>query len=163
MANINLYKYHQLTTIDRIYANKGLLDLMLNIEALLSSCNLYALDSSWLKAELISGPWVSRYWVEATFRFEYKDMPDPESIRVLAKLNIKCKYEKKVEQEIKPIYKTTRNEGQYQVANNEIKDRTVWYVKLQIPKKLLCQDSYLDRFMDEVPTDIADDLEMENQ
>ena len=70
---------------------------------------------------------------------------------------------KKVEQEIKPIYKTTRTEGQYQVANNEIKDRTVWYVKLQIPKKVLCQDSYLDRFMDEVPTDIADDLEMENQ
>lgn len=160
MATMNLYQYYKLTTIDRIYANKGLLDLMLNVEALLSGANLYVIDKNWLQGELISGPWVSRYWVKVTFRFDYDQMPDPESIRTLAKLNIKTKYRKQKETELKTTKQFTQ-ELNHSVANTIKSEREVWYVDLQIPKKLLCSDSYLDRYMDDIPADIETDLDME--
>ncbi len=157
MTKINLLKFHQLRVIDDLYNYKSLLDILINIEALLNSYNIYAYDPNWLKGEVVEGPKVKKYWVYLTLKFDYKDMPDPETIRMLDKVNIKVKYKEDEEEVLKFLYDYDYiSRGSYYSGRDKKEIKKIWYVKLQIPRKLLYNDKALESYYDKVDFDNFD-------
>ncbi len=71
-------------TIESIYDGNTKLDMLLEFESILDNLHLYAYKN-WIKGEVVDGPHISRYWVEATLMWPKRMMPDPEGARRLTK------------------------------------------------------------------------------
>ena len=59
--------YQSKDTIQRLYDQDNLLDILIEFEAVLDSLDLYTFKK-WFEGEVASGPWLRRYWVEVTLK-----------------------------------------------------------------------------------------------
>ena len=62
-----------------IYMSESSLETMMDIERVMDSLDLYAFKN-WKRGELIEGPIKTTHWVECSFMWPYKMMPDPERL-----------------------------------------------------------------------------------
>lgn len=137
MANLDTLRD---TIVTSFYDNSVMLNTLMNIEYLLSDEVILYPYENWENAEVISGPFVKRYFVTVVFRFDYEEMPNPEAIKVLEKFGIITKYKKVKEQ-------------QY----GEKKKKDAWYVQLEIPKKLVTDSRQAEKL-----SQIEDMLDIES-
>ena len=68
--------------IKKISETNTLLDMLLEVEKVLDSCDLYAY-ANWKKGEVLEGPTLERHWVNVKLLYPYNDMPDPEGAKRL--------------------------------------------------------------------------------
>ena len=130
--------------IKKISETNTLLDMLLEVEKVLDSCDLYAY-ANWKKGEVLEGPSLERHWVNVKLLYPYNNMPDPEGAkRLLAR---QCMVEFKKETLLTPFKVKTFGDVEVEVrpdGSTRYKTRTesqpVWVVELKIPRK------YVDDF-----------------
>lgn len=159
MPKFNLKDYEELETIDRLYSFDSLLDILLNIEGFLDDLNIYAYDKNWFRGEVVSGPIISRYWIKVIFKFDEKYMPNPEVIKVLEKTGSRVSYEQGiVEYHVDTDHFNNVGGNQYMSMDKKKKRKKVWYIQIEIPKKLIYNniDLKLNTFEEDVDFDVFD-------
>jgi hypothetical protein len=114
-----------------------LLDIMLEIEDVLDSLDIYVFKN-WFLGEVIDGPRIKRYWVELTLQYPKSLMPDPRAGLRLLKHGIMVSYEK----------------GQLEALKDKPAE-PVWLVKVEVPRKLLTgmSNATTDYYDDEIDVD----------
>ena len=65
-----------------LYMSESSLETMMDIERVLDSLDIYAFQN-WKKGELVEGPITKKHWVESTFMWPKKSMPDPDGAKRL--------------------------------------------------------------------------------
>lgn len=154
--------------IKKISETNTLLDMLLEVEKVLDSCDLYAY-ANWKKGEILEGPTLERHWVNVKLLYPYKDMPDPEGAkRLLAR---QCMVEFRKDTLITPVKIRNfddltvdiRPDGS-QRFKTKTKSEPVWVVELKVPRKYVDEfstavieadeDSYVDTEDTNTETDI---------
>lgn len=127
--------------VNAFYDNSVLLNVALNIEKFLQEDAIIYPYKGWEEGELISGPFIKRYFVSIILRFAYEDMPDPEGAKVLKEFGIAVKYKKVKEKEI--------DEEETEKQNKEVtKSVNFWYVQLDIPHALVTDERQAEQLKD---------------
>jgi len=155
--------------IKKISETNTLLDMLLEVEKVLDSCDLYAY-ANWKKGEVLEGPTLERHWVNVKLLYPYNEMPDPEGAkRLLAR---QCLVDYKKETLLTPV--KVRNFDDVEVTvrpdgSTRYKTRTesqpVWVVELKIPRKYVDEFSTAvieadeDSYVDTEDTNTETDLE----
>lgn len=84
------------SAIQNLYDQDGLLDILIGVEKYFDDMDLFAYKN-WIYGELVEGPFVSKYWVEVTFKYDHDTFPDPMGTKVLeqqgTKISIKRDFE----------------------------------------------------------------------
>ena len=93
--------------VKRITDSEDLLSIAIDIEQYFDSNNLYAF-AHWIDGEIVSGPFVKRYWVKVVLKYPYEKMPDPDGGLRLLKHGTKIHYDIKFEERPQEI--KTQNE-----------------------------------------------------
>jgi hypothetical protein len=135
--------------ISRLTAKEDLVDIMIDIESYLDNSNLYVYDN-WMKGELVSGPYVRRYWIDVTFKYALHEMPDPQGGLRLTPHGTKVSYCKAHELVDQPI--ETPSDYEPGTRKPRFKKEPVWLVHMKIPRRFietLGQD-VLDTYADEM-------------
>ena len=144
--------------IKKISETNTLLDMLLEVEKVLDSCDLYAY-ANWKKGEVLEGPTLERHWVNVKLLYPYNNMPDPEGAkRLIAR---QCLVDYKKDTLLTPVDVRSFDDVEVEVrpdGSTRYKTRTqsepVWVVELKIPRKYVDefstavveadQDSYVD-------------------
>ena len=137
----------EISYLDKIKRNDSLLDILIQCEKFLDDLDLYS-NANWIEGEVVSGPKVSRYWVEFVLKYPYKKMPDPQGGMRLVFHGAKVYYEKTI---IETDVIEKRDMSGVVVQKAEKKEEKVWLITIRLPK----------RFIDELSSDEIDDIEDE--
>lgn len=126
-----------------IYMSESSLQTMMDIERVMDSLDIYAFKN-WKKGELVEGPIRKKHWVEATFMWPKKSMPDPDGAKRLLGYNAKVTFqESKLSTPIK-----IEDYGDFRPGTKKAKLREdpVWLVKVKLPIELVKEfkDGYLE-------------------
>jgi hypothetical protein len=142
--------------IARLDDNNDLLDIMIAVEDYLDSNDIYGFKN-WIAGEIVGGPYVRRYWVRVTLKWDYEKMPDPSAGLRLLKHGTKIQFRKAKEKY--PIEIKSPSDYQPGTVKPKFKERYVWLVDLTIPRKFVegVSQEVLDLYDEEVDTDTADD------
>ena len=142
--------------ISRLTDNEDLVDLMINIENYLDTNDLYSFKN-WIKGEIVSGPYVKKYWVKFTLKWSYNNMPDPNGALRLLKHGTRIYYRKATENV--PI--EIKSEADYQPGTKKPKMKTekIWLVEMIVPRKFVetLKKEVLDLYDEEIDLDTVDD------
>jgi len=126
-----------------IYMSESSLETMMDIERVLDSLDLYAFKN-WKKGELVEGPIRKKHWVEATFMWPNKAMPDPDGAKRLLGYNAKVTFEKDT---LKTPVKV-ENYGDFKPGTKmpKLREDPVWLVNVKLPIELIKEfkDGYLE-------------------
>ncbi len=154
--------------IKKISETNTLLDMLLEVEKVLDSCDLYAYKN-WQKGEVLEGPSLERHWVNVKLLYPYDQMPDPEGAkRLLAR---QCMVEFKKDTLLTPVKVKTFDDVEVDIrpdGSTRYKTRTeshpVWVVELKIPRRYVDEfstavveadeDSYIDTEDTNTETDL---------
>ena len=128
--------------IQKLYDNEGLLDMLLNIEEYLDSNDLYVF-SNWINGEVVEGPFVSKYWIEFTLKYNSDAAPDPRGTLMFknqgTKISIKLDIEHipiRIPLDFDDLEMESQMNGS-PVAKPRMEAVSVILVKFRIPRKLL--------------------------
>jgi len=126
-----------------IYMSESSLETMMDIERVMDSLDLYAFKN-WKKGELVEGPIRKKHWVEATFMWPKKSMPDPDGAKRLLGYNAVVTYESgKLSTPVK-----VEDYGDFRPGTKKAKMREdpVWLVKVKLPIELIKEfrDGYME-------------------
>lgn len=141
--------------ITEFYANSPTLDLSLQIDGFFEDiANLYVYPN-WFKAEIVAGPYVKKYWVSVTLKFDETCMPDPDGGAVLVNLGCKVFY-KKYHQKVSVDVRSAQDLGTRHRPKTELKK--CWLVKVVIPRKFFTSEQFgdLELVDDTVDTDMIE-------
>lgn len=129
--------------VKRLSDNHDLVDVMISIEDYLDKNNIYVFKN-WIDGELVDGPYVEPYWVKVTFKWDYKNMPDPSAAMRLVPHGTKIFFKKDWQNVPQPIKKP----DDYEPGTHKprIKKERVWLVEMLIPRRFL--DEVNDKVMD---------------
>ena len=155
--------------IKKISETNTLLDMLLEVEKVLDSCDLYAY-ANWKKGEVLEGPTLERHWVNVKLLYPYNEMPDPEGAkRLLAR---QCLVDYKKDTLLTPVKVKTFDDVDVEVrpdGSTRYKARTksepVWVVELKIPRKYVDEFSTAvveadeDAYVDTEDTNAENDLQ----
>ena len=120
--------------IENIYNSDNALNILKDFERVLDELNVYVYEN-WLDGELVVGPIDTRYFVECTFMWPKKKMPEPRGGMVL--LDYGCKVEFG-ESSISKVRKIKKPEDiRPGTRKGKIDHEEVWLVKIAMPKKLM--------------------------
>ena len=126
-----------------IYMSESSLETMMDIERVLDSLDLYAFQN-WKKGELVEGPIRKKHWVEATFMWPKKAMPDPDGAKRLLGYNAKVTYE----QDMLKTPVTVEDYGDFKPGTKmpKLREDPVWLVKMKLPIELIkeMRDGYVE-------------------
>lgn len=117
-----------------IYMSQSSLEMLLDFERVLDELDLYSFEN-WEDGELVAGPTIHRYWVECTFMWPRKKMPDPAGAARLLPYGCKIGYQKssvKVPTAIK-----TPDDFRPGTRQGKLVDVDVWYVHIRMPQELV--------------------------
>lgn len=129
MAGINIDKVRN-GIVSEYYDNSVMLNVAMNIEYFLCDEVILYPYKNWILGEVVAGPYVKRYFVEMTLRYEYEEMPDPEGMKVMARFGVRTTY-KKIKEHV------LDDEKSEEQGKKIYKDIEAWYVTLYIPKDLV--------------------------
>jgi hypothetical protein len=129
--------------VKRLDDNPDLVDVLISIEDYFDRNNLYVFKN-WIDGELVDGPYVEPYWVKVTFKWPYKQMPDPSGGKRLLPHGTKILYHRDYENVPQPIKKP----DDYEPGTHKpkIKKEKIWLVEMMIPRRFL--DEINDKVMD---------------
>jgi hypothetical protein len=123
-----------ITNIENIYGSTTSLSLLKDFERVIDELDTYVYDN-WIDGELIEGPKESKYWVECTFMWPKKQMPDPQGGNSLLDFGCKVQF---AESKIAKVRKIrTPDDIRPGTRKGKIDQEPVWLVKITMPKKLM--------------------------
>jgi hypothetical protein len=142
--------------IKRLTDNVDLVDVMISIEDYLDTNDMYVYKN-WIDGELVSGPFVKKYWVKCTFKWDHQDMPDPEAGLRLLKHGTKIRYRRGYEEV--PVKIESEDDYQPGTKKPRMEKKKIWLVDLMIPRKFVenIEKEVMDLYDEDVDTDTADD------
>lgn len=152
-----------LQVVKRIDDSPDLVDVMIGIEDYLDRHDIYAFKN-WILGELVDGPHIKPYWIVVTFKWAYKNMPDPSGGLRLLPHGTKIYYKKDFENVPQPITEPS----DYDPGTNKpkIKSEPVWLVELMIPRRFVenLETEIMDLYDDRVDDiDTVEDAEAEGK
>ena len=118
----------------KIYMSDSSMETLMDFERVLDEVDLYAFKN-WKRGELIEGPIKTAHWVECSFMWPYKMMPDPDGGKRLLGYNVIVEYSKdKLKTPVK-----LKDYGDFQPGTRKPKLKTdpVWVVKIKMPSELV--------------------------
>jgi hypothetical protein len=77
----------------RIYMSDSSMETLMDFERVLDEVDLYAFKN-WKKGELVEGPIKTAHWIECSFMWPHKAMPDPDGAKRLLGYNVIVEYSK---------------------------------------------------------------------
>ena len=156
--------------INKIQESPHLLDILLQMEDVLDSLDVYVFKN-WYLGEVAEGPVIRRYWLDFTLKYALDKMPDPKAALRLLKHGIRVDY-----------WKAKLQNGDYVDANNNTADdledhsnqaasqnspkanhdpvkNFVWLVRISIPRRLVSQmaEEEMNFYDEEVDVDDVED------
>jgi len=146
----------------RIIQSETLFDILLDCQDVLDNLDLYTYKH-WIKGEPVSGPYVTRYWVNFTLRYEFKMLPDPAGAERLMHHGINVKFEIITEDVVQ-----TNDDGKIIVANGKpkTKEEKFWLIHIEIPRRYISDANYheVDWTEDDEPIEAqsTEDAEIED-
>jgi len=137
MAN-KIELYDVLDNTKNIYLSNNALENLLDFERVLDTLDLYVFEN-WDKGELIEGPMHTRYFVECSFMWPKKLMPNPLGGKRLLDYGITITYNKsKLTKPVKDLdVYPKKADGQEAHQKIETKEMPIWIVNIKIPRKLM--------------------------
>lgn len=130
-------------TIASIYDGNTKLDMLLEFEGVLDNLHLYAYKN-WIKGEVVAGPEISRYWIEATLMYPQEMMPDPEGALRLTKHGCYVYFQKETYIVSVPIHTPDDLEQDDKGERKPKKaKKNVWLVRIVMPRQ------FVDEFQSE--------------
>ena len=144
------------TVISRLSDNNDLVDIMISIENYLDTNDMY-IFKNWIDGEIVSGPYVKKYWVKVTFKWDYDKMPDPEGGMRLIKHGTRIRFRKSFEE----VPVEVKSEDDYQTGTKKPKMKKVkiWLVDMLIPRRFVesISKEVMDLYDEDVDVDTADE------
>lgn len=120
--------------IEQIYGSNNSLSLLKDFERVIDELDTYVYDN-WIDGELIAGPNESRYFVDCTFMWPRKKMPEP--LGAMRLIEYGCKVEI-AEDHFATVRKIKKIEDiRPGTRKGKIDHEEVWLVKISMPKKLM--------------------------
>lgn len=123
-----------ITNIEQIYGSNNALNLLKDFERVIDELDIYVYDN-WMDGELMEGPIESRYFVDCTFMWPKKQMPDPSGGIRLLDYGCEVKWGESVLSKVRKIRKP--EDIRSGTRKGKIDLEPIWIVKISIPKKLM--------------------------
>ena len=123
-----------IANIEQVYGSNNSLNLLKDFERVIDELDVYVYDN-WLDGELVSGPKESRYFVECTFMWPEKDMPEPAGGKRLLEYGCKVQVAETVISKVRKI--KTPDDIRPGTRKGKIDQEPVWMIKITMPKKLM--------------------------
>lgn len=120
--------------IENIYGSNNSLNLLKDFERVIDELDIYVFDN-WIDGELVSGPHEHRYFVECTFMWPKKSMPDPKGGLRLLDYNCKVQFAESSISKVRRIKKP--DDIRPGTRKGKIDHEDIWMVKISMPKKLM--------------------------
>ena len=143
--------------IKKVSDTNTLLDMLLEFEGVIDTFDIYAYKN-WNKGEVISGPKLSRYFIEVALMYPYKDMPDPDALLRFKKNQCEVKMYK--DQLVRPRKIRSAEDTEVKVRADvprrvaKAKYDDVWIVEVKMPRRFVdefskeqveaAEDAYID-------------------
>lgn len=126
-----------------IYMSESSLETMMDIERVMDSLDLYAFKN-WKQGELVEGPIRKKHWVEATFMWPKKAMPDPDGAKRLLGYNAQVTYQK--DNLLTPVKVESYDDFRPGTKKPKLREDPVWLVKIKLPIELIkeLKDGYTE-------------------
>ena len=126
-----------------IYMSESSLETMMDIERVIDSLDIYAFKN-WKKGELVEGPLRKKHWVEATFMWPKKMMPDPDGAKRLLGYNAKVTYRESTL--ATPVKVEDYSDFRHGTRKPKLREDPVWLVNIKLPIELIKEfrDGYMD-------------------
>lgn len=144
-----------ITNTNDILLSDGALDTLMNFERVLDELDLYVFDH-WKEGELVEGPVYEKYFVECTFMWPHKRMPDPRGGKRLLEYDCEVFYKK--DRLTVPIKIKDPDDFKPGTKMPKMKKLPIWLVTIVMPKKLI-QEIYQGSLELESATLDLDDLD----
>ena len=117
-----------------IYMSESSLETMMDIERVLDSLDIYAFKN-WKKGELVEGPILKKHWVESTFMWPKKSMPDPDGAKRLLGYNAKVTF---TESSLStPVKVEDYSDFRSCTKKPKLREDPVWLVTIKLPIELV--------------------------
>jgi hypothetical protein len=120
--------------ISTIYDSNTNLRVLKDFERVFDELNIYVFKN-WESGELVSGPKISRHWVECSFMWPYEKMPDPRGGKILTDYNCKISYSK--DKLKKPRQIKNPADMRPNSKKGYIDEFPIWIVHIKMPKQLM--------------------------
>lgn len=120
--------------ISSIYDSNNSLRILKDFERVIDELNIYVFKN-WEDGELVSGPNVTRHFVECVFMWPEKDMPDPEGGARLSEYGCHVAYAKDFLK--KPRRVEQPSDFRPGSKKGRIDKHPIWLVKIKMPKQLI--------------------------
>ena len=118
----------------KVYMSESSLQSLMDFERVLDELDIYAFKN-WKKGELVEGPIRKKNWVEGTFMWPRKLMPDPDGGKRLLGYKVKVEYkEDKLKTPVKMEGPEDYRDGTHKP---KIQEDPVWLVKIRMPLELI--------------------------
>lgn len=126
-----------------IYMSESSLETMMDIERVIDSLDIYAFKN-WKKGELVEGPIRKKHWVEATFMWPRKMMPDPDGGKRLLSYNAQVTYRESTLSS--PVEVKDYGDFRPGTKKPKLKEDPVWLVNVKLPIELIKEfrEGYID-------------------
>lgn len=124
-----------LNNTKKIYMSDSSLDMLLDFERVLDELDLYSFEN-WLDGELVSGPNIQKYWIDCSFMWPRKKMPDPRGAARLLPYGCKITYARETVQIPTRIESPDdfRGDGS---RKGKLVDVPVWIINIRMPQELV--------------------------
>ena len=123
-----------ISNIEQIYGSNNSLNLLKDFERVIDELDVYVFDN-WIDGELVDGPRESRYFVECTFMWPEKQLPDPSGAKRLTEYGCKVEVAETTVAEVRKI--KTPDDIRPGTRKGKIDHRNVYMFKISMPKKLM--------------------------
>ena len=118
----------------RIYMSDSSMETLMDFERVLDEVDLYAFKN-WKRGELIEGPIKTAHWIECSFMWPSKSMPDPDGASRLLGYNVIVQYSK---DKLKtPVKINNYDDFEPGTKKPKLKSNPVWVVKIKMPGELV--------------------------
>lgn len=142
--------------LDRFDESPHLLDILLQMEDVLDSLDLYVFKN-WFSGQVVEGPNVHRYWLTMVLRYPMNKMPDPKGAKRLLRQNILVEY-----QRVNVSDKTSEEEAKAAEQGGEDKAKpNHWQITISIPRRLVSDmnAAELDFYDEDIDADDVQDAQ----
>lgn len=121
--------------INNIAVDVVSLDILMAIDQVFEDLGLYTY-ANWQDGELIAGPNISRYWIESTWMWPRKNMPDPDGAMRLYKKGAEIEYTKDVFLKTSRI---TEPDSFEDTGTKNVKEskHDIWTVRIKMPRRMV--------------------------
>lgn len=120
--------------IEQVYSSNSSLSMLKDFERVIDELDTYVYDN-WIDGELVSGPIETRYFVECTFMWPEKHMPDPRGGQRLVDYGCRVQFAEEVISKVRKI--KTPDDIRPGTRKGKIDREPVWMVRITMPKKLM--------------------------